>query len=296
MLLIICQNTVATVAVDANLDKSMDGQVQNGQQGEASSGNGRKRHASQSQEKDKDQHTSKDKGKKPKKDEDEESSSEDSSSEVEEVPAVTSHLGMFATPNEPLTDHVDSKTKKKVIKGQYVELNKLFRRDVSQASNQVLSFENGSLQLKDDGSKKIWSFSMWLDCFIVYMTIRGKKFPDEMMGMLKHVETVKRLSTTGFDAIAYDIRFRHMKANYGALPWGQYLPEIVSVAKPAKKPFERSKSTPFQSQVQSNQSSGFSRGICRFFNAGSCSKNPCNFKHVCSKCQAGGHNASQCKK
>ena len=161
------------------------------------------------------------------------------------MPAVTSHLGIFANPNESLTDHVDSKTKKIVIKGQYVELNKLFRRDVSQASNQVLSFENGSLQLKEDGSKKIWSFSMWLDCFIVYMTIRGKKFTDEMMGMLKHVETVKRLSTTGFDAIAYDIRFRHMKANYNALPWGQYLPEIVCAAKIAKKPFEKRISAPF---------------------------------------------------
>ena len=77
------------------------------------------------------------------------------------------------------------------------------------------------------------------------MTIGGNKFPDEMLGMLKDVETVKRLSTTGFDAIAYDIRFRHMKANYNALPWGQYLPEILCAAKIAKKPFEKSKSAPF---------------------------------------------------
>ena len=30
-----------------------------------------------------------------------------------------------------------------------------------------------------------------------------------------------------------DIRFRHMKATYGSLPWGQYMPEIIST--PAKQ-------------------------------------------------------------
>ena len=128
------------------------------------------------------------------------------------------------------------------------------------------------------------------------MTIRENNFPDEMLGMIKNVVTVKRLSTTGFDAIAYDIRFRHMKANYNVLPWGQYLPEIVCAAKIAKKPFEKSVSVPFLSEAQSNQSSRFARGICRVFNAGSCSRNPSNFKHVCSKCQANGHNANQCNK
>lgn len=210
-------------------------------------------------------------------------SSSDSSSEDdsdEDSGPTTNKIGMFAAPNEPLTDHVDSKLRKKVIKGEYVELSKLFRKDAAQTTTQVFSLENGSLQLKDN-EKKISSFGMWLDCFLVFMTIRGKKYPEEMLGMLKHVETVKRLSYQGFDGTAYDIRFRHMKATYGSLPWGQYMPEIISI--PAK-----------QGTSKPNNFGG--KGFCRFFNDGFCTRRErCNYRHVCSKCKSPSHGAKQCR-
>ena len=186
---------------------------------------------------------------------------------------------MFATPNEPLTDHVDTKLKKKIAKGQ-------FRRDTAQSSAQVFSLENGALKLKDGDEKKVRSFGIWLDCFIVYMTIRGKKYPDEMLGMLKHMETIKRLNSEGFDAIAYDIRFRHMKATYGGLPWGQFMPESISVA--SRLPM-RSNFNPSTAPIN--------RGICNFFNLNGCNKRDrCTFKHICSKCNVFGHGANSCKK
>ena len=65
---------------------------------------------------------------------------------------------MFATPNEPLTDHVDTKLKKKIAKGQFVDFNKLFWRETAQSSSQVFSLENGALKLKDGDEKKVRSF------------------------------------------------------------------------------------------------------------------------------------------
>ena len=207
------------------------------------------------------------------------------------------NIGMFAAPNEPPTDHVDDKLRKKVKKGEFVELYKLYRKDAAQPPAQIFSLENGKLQLKDGNDKKITSFGMWLDCFIVFITIRGKKFPNEILGMLKHVETVKRLNLQGFDAFAYDTRFRHMKATYGGLPWGQYMPEIVSVAGKQGQYRGNPGNPGFASHNRNPTNNNQPGGFCRFFNAGSCFKGyACKFKHLCSKCQAPNHGAHQCKR
>ena len=284
--------------MEDNLEKSVD--VINGETVEGDSGtpetgmtSGVKRTA-EGKGKEPAKKSKRDKTSKERDSESDESSDEDSSESDSDQPR--SNIGMFATPNEPLTDHVDSKVKKMITKGHYVEMSKLFRKDVAQKTSQVFSFENGSLQLKDTSERKINSFGVWLDCFIVFMTIRGKKYPDEMIGMLKHLETVKRLGLQGFDGIAYDCRFRHMKANYGSLPWGQYIPEIVSTLKPSFGKPNSGTMNKNSGNSQGSASNGNTK-VCRFFNSGSCMKRDrCDFKHVCSKCNSFNHGANSCLK
>lgn len=242
--------------------------------------------------------TDKTKGKKAKKSKPVESDSS-SSSEEESDPSDQQTLSMFSVPNEPLTSHVDAKVIKAIRKGKYIDIGKLKRKDVEKSGfdEQVIMLEDGALKIKDPTALKIVNFGPWLDVFLIYMTIRGKQFPGEMLGMLKHIETVKRLCAEGCDGMVYDQRFRQLKANFGAIPWGQFMPEFVTVRKPGFNFVTRNDRNMSRNFIPSNMSRNNMPMFCKYFNTGNCRQgNKCSFKHLCSLCRSHTHGAKQCPK
>ena len=126
------------------------------------------------------------------------------------------------------------------------------------------------------------------------MTIRGKYFPEEYPGMLKHFDTVKRLCYQQKAGIQYDRQFRTMKADFPQLPWSQFMPELV---------FEPSLNRQFFGKPRQNfnRSSFAGRrqlpGSCDKFNGGFCSfGSQCKFRHACSSCGSRQHTAKGCYK
>mgnify|MGYP001800788717 FL=1 len=79
---------------------------------------------------------------------------------------------------------------------------------------QALALKDGTISIVDKhDSKSITSFSKFFDAFVVYMAIRGAAYPSEYLGMLRHMEIVKKLIGQGNDGIMYDKHFRIMRGN-----------------------------------------------------------------------------------
>ena len=226
---------------------------------------------------------------------------EDSDSSVDLQPnngmtaIENSYTPYLLASDAPHTSHVPSKIKLKIIQGEYVELSKLFRPDNPQEKDQVLIVKDG--QLKFDSTIKktdIFSFNRFFDCFLVYMTIRGKACPNEFPSMLKHLETVKRLFFQNCDGTLYDKRFRLMRADNPRVPWGCYMAEFVSkrAHMDAKGP---SSASHYHHRAPSYKPSNAGRP-CMYFNQSKCTRTGCKFTHTCSKCGSPSHGSSKCAK
>ena len=100
-------------------------------------------------------------------------------------------------------------------------LSKLLYDDGQYEDEQVLAIKDGSISLVEKhDAKVIATFSKFFDAFVVYMAIRGAAFPNEYLGMLRHMEIVKKLISQGNDGILYDKQFRIMRGNMPQLYWG----------------------------------------------------------------------------
>ena len=227
------------------------------------------------------------KAKKAKRTDDDDSSSESESSDAESD-SDSDGIGMLEPPNEIITSFVDKKTVRKIVRGKLVDLNKLYPKDAAKPGpGKVFSIEGNKIMCKEAESR-ITGFAKWLDCFLVFMTIRGKQHPKEMLGMLKHIDIVKRLGYDGYDGVAYDLRFRSLKASFGGIPWGSFRAELLSAA-------------PKQMYGKNNSpgagSSSYNKPYCRFFNTNRCfKKDTCKFKHACFKCHSDQHGSATCNK
>ena len=138
---------------------------------------------------------------------------------------------MFITQQGPNISHVSSKLQRKIQQNQYIDLAKLYRHDNPFEKEPVFTImKNGHLKiLSQPKNNDIYSFSRFLDCFMIYMTIRGKSHPQEYPGMLRYVEIVKNLFAQHCDGISYDRRFRMMRADNPNMPWSCYIPWPISV-------------------------------------------------------------------
>ena len=119
-------------------------------------------------------------------------------------------------PTEPSTSHVDGKTKKKILKGEYFDISKLLPS--------LFDYEE---QKEKNIQSRPLSFYQWVRCFHTYMSIRLGYAPQELQGMLRHCEIVQDLYGQGKDGMLYDARFRRKKEQYPFISWGEYLADIV---------------------------------------------------------------------
>ena len=207
---------------------------------------------------------------------------------------------MFITQCGPNLSHVPSKIQRKIQMNHYVDLAKLFRPDNPYERESVFTIKkNGNLKIvSQPKNSDIYTFSRFLDCFIVYMAIRGQSHPQEYPGMLKYIETVKGLFAQQCDGILYDRRFRMMRADNPNVPWSCYMAELV-VRKPQQLPYEPPKQNFHNAGYQNQQTATApkqSGKFCHFFNSGKCVRPACKYPHVCSICFDKTHTKKSCPK
>lgn len=196
-------------------------------------------------------------------------------------------------PPVPKTGHVSEKLRKSIKKGEVINLALLKPTLLQDKPAKRFKFnaENGSFE-EEEESQNI-GFYNWLECFLIYMSIRLDYFADEAQGLLRHIQNCQGLARSGRDAIEYDLQFRTAKRQHPSIQWGEYLGELVDMI-PDKTKTKRSfkqKST-YQSATN-NQKWG---GHCFKYNAvGKCPYPHCRYKHECKHCN-GKHSAVDCKK
>ena len=184
-------------------------------------------------------------------------------------------------PTEPSSSHVDQKSKKKILKGEYFDISKLLPS----------LFDYEEEQKEKQSQSRPLSFYQWVRCFHTYMSIRLGYAPQELQGMLRHSEIVQDLYSQGKDGMLYDARFRRKKEQYPFINWGEYLADIVD-GLPRRRP-----SKPYKPQTypQATQRSDPTPYRCfRYNSTEGCHTRGCRFSHACQKCGRGGHPAFKC--
>ena len=223
------------------------------------------------------------------------SSSEDRRSASEaSTPSASSGMSSFSVPCEPSVSHVSEKVVSKIKRGELVDMAKLLRKDKPHDSEQLLSLSSDGLIQLAEKSVPITSFYKWMDAFLVFMSIRGRYFPHEFQGMLRHVELVKQVFSDNNDGSLYDYKFRAAKADFPQLPWGRFMPELVrGVSKYSAS--KSSAKTNSANNAHKSQTAKFSNSnYCNYFNYGKCSRTVCSFGHKCLICHKPDHGLSQC--
>ena len=158
-------------------------------------------------------------------------SSEPSTSDDEIAPESKSLRLPGAMPLVPRTDHIDEATRKKIRKGQYVNLRPLigWRRKGRNVSGQAVYNPLGQAPYipgeMEEGNLPI---SQWVDAFIVFMSVHIRFHPNHIQGMLRHMQIVKKMCTQGKNGVEYDTQFRRLRAQHLEIQWGEYLPELAA--------------------------------------------------------------------
>jgi len=219
-----------------------------------------------------------------------------SSEDVEEEPSTKTGV----IPAVPSTSHVPPKTKKKIIKGEYVDISKLL----------PTLFEYEEAEVEKSGKSKNLSFYEWVRCFRTFMSIRLSHAPQELQGMLRHGEIVQDLHEQERDGILYDARFRRKKEQHPFIRWGEYLADVVDSLPKRKRfggpssaftpprswhPQPRPQYGPPMSTPASLPRSAAAANVCiRFNTPQGCSLRQCRYIHRCARCGRPSHPSIKC--
>lgn len=195
-----------------------------------------------------------------------------------------------AMPLVPRTAHVDSRMRKKIRKGEFVNFRSLL--DKRWRPRRVRNKREGDhFEEADEDNLPILQ---WIDAYIVYMSVYLEFFPGKTQGMLRHMQIVKRMCSTRKDGVEYDTQFRRLKAQHSYIEWGEFLPELASeIDQPWTSPRYR------QGRWSGRSRRPFVRNkrVCYRFNSKEgCRVEHCSYSHKCGKCMSADHPSYRCSR
>ena len=212
-----------------------------------------------------------------------------------------------ATPSSSLADHVPTKTKQAVLRGEYVEFDLLLPENSSLITDNELtglsiSVGGKQVELPNPRRKKthVDSIDKWLSAFAVYCTILLTSFPRRAVEMFAYQEIIRSAQRkfAGFAWLSYDIDFRRKAAGNLSLNWGErdtqlYLMKFTGQAKSCCSICGSGDHYSYGCSLSALRPNNTQRGLCNNFNRGTkCSQDPCPFSHRCKTCY-GDHPASR---
>ena len=199
-----------------------------------------------------------------------------------------------------LAAHVDEKTRKAIVKGEYVDFVSLLHENstASPTAHDLLTLTvNGeSLPISFPSQRRarkvpIDSFDLWLSAFSVFSTVLLSTFPHQAVEMFSYLNIIQSAHKKflGLSWLAYDIDFRRRAAQDPTLTWSKihpqlYLEKFTGMSRSAcftcGGADHMSHSCPLSSRRDTPGPIG---DPCRNFNRGvACSRTPCPYPHRCS--------------
>ena len=222
----------------------------------------------------------------------------------------------------PLDASVDDKLRDKILRGKYIDLAALLHDSPSESVLVTQLAEDGtpesqSLLVPSQKEKEKLTFNRWLKAFLMYTTVWCQQNLADYPHMLKYVDTIRELWSSGAKWYFYDEKFRRSREQT-TWPWQSLQLELWGKAmavfhdaeravkpsqhKPApmahsSRSFPRGNSAREQSQPSSSRDHSHQtpQGYCYPFHRGASCSGGCGFSHICHKCD-GKHSASVCAK
>ena len=196
----------------------------------------------------------------------------------------------------PAGTTLDSKIKRRIISGEYVDLCTLQPKfDAPQPM-----FSSPFHFTAPPKPKQPANFIEWLRLFIVYASVYGTAHPDQAIPMMSYILRIHGLyarQPVSFAWRMYDEAFRKMRVHSPKLAWYHTHSTILAQVDEAINIQNWSnKGRSGGGNKVATGAKGAKHGCCYAFNdiAKICSRPKCNFLHRCQSC-LGPHPAYQCK-
>lgn len=224
------------------------------------------------------------------------------------------HL-VYDAQHKSLGSHVDAAMRSRILRGEYVELEKLLPKHLkgnsqNQKRMHLVNTEGRALWAPENEGPEINSYRKWEQAFEVYASIYITGFP-KRAGELYDYKYVIRDAADNFiweNVAGYDEEFRRHLGSHPSRGWTPKLSDEwtkhmkTQLHKHGEKGGAASTSgghSSFANQnVNNNGGAGQkAREICRRYNKGRCTfGKACKFLHRCSICNKYGHGASICRR
>ena len=195
-------------------------------------------------------------------------------------------------PLVPRTDHLDDRMRKKIRKGEYVDLRQLL--NIKNRSNRTkLTLLDGALE--EVREEENLTVTKWVDAFVIYMSVYLEFYQNDVQGMLRHIQIVKRMCSQGKNGIEYDTQFRRMRAQHSDIRWGEYLPEMAAeIEEIPRFRYGLKKTDRYRSFLRKQPTQ---KNVCYKFNSPEgCKRDKCYFPHKCRHCLSSNHPDFRCLK
>ena len=199
--------------------------------------------------------------------------------------------------SNPLDFMVPQKIKDKIWAREFVELSTLLLDEDQGMELQISSHSSKpTFTLVPKTKREVNTIASWTKAFNCFTAVYSRKWPEEIPGLLKHMEVVVGLADDNANWKAYDKGFRRLHAN-GLEQFGQI--NIDLYLSSSRSPFHKSSGQSGDADREGKGGKGkkskqHPRGFCfKFHNGKKC--DGCDYKHTCYNCQ-GHHAVTKCEK
>ena len=137
-------------------------------------------------------------------------------------PQIPGRPGLDATIRANALDHlVSQKIKDKIWAREYVELSTLLQDEDQEMELQISSHSaKPTFTLVPKNKKEVNTILKWIKAFNCFTAVHFRRWPEEVPGLLKHMEVVIGLADDNANWRLYDRSFRKLHAN-GLESFGQ---------------------------------------------------------------------------
>lgn len=197
---------------------------------------------------------------------------------------------LVASANDDIGANISEKTKQEICNGEFVQFGKLLVKSIpNEEDSFYLVLKDGKLQSKQKpNTVNIDNISQWTDAFIVFMHVYLSAHPQDAIGMLKYMYTIrlgaKRVS--GLRWKLYDEQFRMRKSKNTKKEWSTIDQELWLL-------YMYSDHDTGATSDLGRQNRAANTLKCYNYNNGFCNRNPCQYAHRCLKC-SGFHPIKNC--
>ncbi|XP_052787925.1 uncharacterized protein LOC128222832 [Mya arenaria] len=203
-------------------------------------------------------------------------------------------LGAFSAIHPPL----DQKLADKILNGEYVDFASIIHRDHLGETMTIKKTNNSTVtSIQKASAKRITEIDQWNKAFQIYADIYSAKYHSQAPQLFRYMSIIQNLSHNSQQWIAYDEKFRRLRAASPSIPWGTIHTETYLFCCMMNSSFRGP--SKFNSRPHSNKIPAhilYKKGYCwEFQESGACNKLKCTVSHQCSNCE-GPHGACGCPK